>query len=122
MPLSSGPPSGPSSSGNRSPFEHLFAGLVCLVAGIVNEASAHPVTPWSYMPGQLLMMVGLGIGTAVWEHHQRRPGTIAFFVILGAIGIWWISNFPSISYLGLALYIGLHQLTRWVLKMALTDY
>lgn len=73
------------------------------------------------MPGQLLTMMGLGIGVAIWEHYQPRPGKVGFFLTLAGVGVWWISNLPMVSCLGPALYIGMNQLTRWVLKVAVTD-
>jgi hypothetical protein len=99
--------------------DQLIGGIVSLMIGIVSETVLHPVIPWTYMPGAIILMIGLGIGAAVLERQRHREGTIAYFVILAGVAIWFFQGWQNISLLAPMLYTGFYQLTRWGLRLQL---
>lgn len=48
---------------------YLLRALGGLLLGIVLEALEHPIVPWTYAPGFLVVSLGLGIGVGVADRY-----------------------------------------------------
>lgn len=98
-------------------YDSLVAGLICLVIGIGSEAVLHPIIPWTFMPGTIFVMIGLGVGLAVLEKQYPKPGMICFYIGTAGVMFWYIGAMLNISYLAPMLYFGMFQLSRCVLRL-----
>jgi len=100
-------------------YDSLIGGLIFLVLGIGAEVVQHPVTPWTYMPGTVFVMVGLGLALAVLEKQYPKAGRIAHAIALTGVFIWYLPASQVISLLCPALFLAFFQLSRFVLRLTL---
>lgn len=96
--------------------DQLIGGIISLVIGIVSETILHPIVPWTFMPGVIILMIGLGLTAAVFQSRVPRWGRLGYFVILVGVLAWYFNGFMQISPLGPMLYVGTFQVTTWALR------
>jgi len=100
-------------------YDSLVSGLICLFVGIGSEAVMHPIMPWTFMPGTIFVMIGLGLGAAVLEKHFPKPGMITYYVLMAGVLFWYMNAWQNISFLAPMLFLGFFQLSRFVLRLTL---
>lgn len=92
-------------------FSYLIRGLIMLVIGMVAEGFSRPVVPWSYVPGQLAVVVGVGIALGILELYYPRVISVVYLVV--AAGVFWFVFGSDTSILPLFLYASAYDLTRF---------
>jgi hypothetical protein len=96
-------------------YGYLIRGLIMLVAGMVSEGLMHPVVPWTYVPGMIIISIGVGIGLGVFDRYLPNIAAIAYFVL--AIGFFIVTRSAETSLLPLFLYSGFYDLARFGVRV-----
>lgn len=104
--------------GSKPPMvENLVRSLVYLAVGIGTEVLFHPVMPWTYVFGPLVLLFGLGVGTGLFDRPYRRWSLIPRIAI--GIGASVFSLLQGASLLPLCIFLFAFYITRWVLSIDL---
>ena len=96
---------------------YLVRGLLMLPMAAMAEVMVHPIVPWSFIPGQLALIVGAGIGLGVFERYYPKIASIVF-VVLAAL-VFWFSFASQTSMLPLFLFSAAYDLTRFGVRVSI---
>jgi hypothetical protein len=96
---------------------YLVRGVLMLPMAVFAEVIANPIVPWSFVPGQLALIVGAGIGLGVFERYYPKIASVAF-VALAAL-VFWFSFASQTSMLPLFMLSAAYDLTRFGVRVSI---
>ena len=99
--------------------ELLARGLIFFAVGVATEIMFHPVVPWTFVPGTIILVFGIGVALGVLEKFYPRWADPTFLVV--SLGIGYLAFQQETSFLPIFLYASAYYLTRWVLSLDLLD-
>lgn len=100
-------------------YGYLFRGLIMLVGGMVSEWLMRPIVPWTYVPGTLVVVTGVGIAVAIFDRYRPDFASIAYFAV--AVGVFGLTYLSQTSILPLFLYTAAFDLTRFALRVQIEE-
>lgn len=76
-----------------------------------------PIIPWTYVPGSILVILGLGVATALFNRSYVKFGLGAYYAATIGVVIW--ASLTGTSFFPVFLYMGTFHLTQWALSLAI---
>ena len=87
-----------------------ITGVIFLLVGIYFEAATQPLEPILYMPGFLLLVIGLGFAVPIGELFVPKGRMLVYLPFV--LGIAYVQLQNDLSLLPMCVFLGLYRLTQ----------